>query len=160
MKEYNLSENILIFGQNINIARKRKNLDICELSLKAHYDRNNLSQLKYGEHNISYKAAINIARALNVSFPQLFSRNFFNESERIFFEDDFLRVYSENIKRELKMRGIIQSHIYIESGIQEASVSRILNGKNKNPTLQTLSLIAGVVDNDLTNLFSRSTERG
>ena len=69
-------EILLVFGQNIKKAREKQNLDIRELASRAKYDRNCLSQLEYGEHNITYKTAVKLAKELNTSFPALFSRNY------------------------------------------------------------------------------------
>ena len=160
MKQNNLSESILIFGQNIRKTRERINLDIRELAEKAAYDRNDLSRLEYGEQNISYKTAVNLAKTLNVPFQQLFSRNFTVNNKEEFCEDDFLMIYIENVKRELKKRGMTQAHIYVECGIQEAMVSRLFTGKNMNPTINTLGLIASAVsDGDLKKLFSRLSQK-
>lgn len=158
MEQNNLSESILIFGQNIKKTRECINLDICELARKLAYDRNNLSRLEYGEQNISYKTAVNLAKALNVPFPLLFSRNYTVSDKEEFCEDEFLMIYIENVKRELKMKGMTQAHIYVGCGIHESTVSRIFTGKNVNPTINTLALIASVcTDGDLKKLFSRSS---
>lgn len=160
MKQNNLSESVLIFGQNIKRTRERINLDICELAKRTAYDRNDLSRLEYGEQNISYKTAINLARALNVPFQQLFSRNYVVNDKDKYCEDEFLQIYIENIKRELKARGMTQAHIYVECGIHESTVSRIFTGKNVNPTINTLALISSVVaGGDLKKLFSRLSEK-
>lgn len=147
---------LIIFGQNIQKARKKQNLDISELASRAGYDRICLSRLECGEHNVTYETAVKLAKALDTSFPALFSRNYLTETAGTFCEDDFLLVFTENIERELRAKGMMQVHIYIDSGIQEAVVSRILNGKVKNPTLQTLYKIAsGTTDGDMARLFSR-----
>lgn len=147
----------LVLGQNIRRARERKNLDIKELANRIHYDRVCLSRMEYGEQNITYKTAIKIAAELDVSFPALFSRNYLSVDTEGFREDNFLLVFIENIKRELKVNGMLQTHIYIECGIQESSISRLLSGKIKNPTLGTLCKIASAVtDGNMTRLFSRN----
>lgn len=160
MEQKNLSESILIFGQNIKRIRERSNLDICELAEKIDYDRNDLSRLEYGEQNISYKTAVDFAKKLNVPFQMLFSRNFAVNDKEKFCEDNFLMIYIENIKRELKAKGMTQAHIYVECGINESTVSRLLTGKKANPRINTLALIASAVaDGDLKKLFSRSCDK-
>ena len=151
-------EALLVFGQNIRKTREMRNLDISELASLVHYDRVCLSRLEYGEHNVSYMTAIKLAKELNISFPSLFSRNYKVEDAECFCEDNFLMVFIENTKRELKMKGMIQTRIYIECGVQEASISRLFNGKMKNPTLNTLCKIATVVaDGNVARLFLRNT---
>lgn len=152
-----IKEILLVFGQNIKKAREKQDLDIRELASRAGYDRNCLSQLEYGEHNITYKTAMKLAKELNVSFPTLFSRNYFTNNRNDFYEDDFLMIFVENLKRELKSKSMMQVQIYIKCGVQESVLSRILNGKTKNPTLETLCKIAaGVTDGDMNKLFLRN----
>lgn len=149
-------EMLLVFGQNIKKAREKQNLGIRELASCTKYDRNCLSRLEYGEQNITYKTAMRLAKELNIPFPVLFSRNYCVNNEDFFCEDDFLMVFVENLKRELKSKGMIQVQIYIECGVQESVISRILSGKTGNPTLGTLCKIAAVVtDGNMTRLFSR-----
>ena len=157
-------EYVVVFGQNIRRAREKKNLRICQLASLSGYDRLCLSRLEYGTQNIQYRSALDLAKALNTPYPDLFSRNYLNEQDNDRFnyscgysEDDFLLVYAENIRRELRMYGINQTRIYIESGVPESVISRIMNGKDKNPTIQTLCKIAAVTNRDLNYLFSRTT---
>lgn len=157
-------ESVIVFGQNIRRARERKNLRICQLASLSGYDRLCLSRLEYGSQNIQYGSALDLAKALDTPFPPLFSRNYLNEQANNRFsysggysEDDFLLVYTENIRRELQMRGINQTRIYINCGVPESVVSRIMKGKDKNPTIQTLCKMATVTNRDLNYLFSRTT---
>ncbi len=155
-----MPDTLLILGQNIKKARDKQNVSIKALASGIAYDRICLSRLECGEQNVSYLTVVNIASALNVSFPALFSRNYSNDSVEEFRKDDFLLVFIENIRRELRANGITQTRIYIESGIQESVISRILNGKTENPTIKTLALIASVVsDEELSRLFTRKLAR-
>lgn len=97
-----------------------------------------------------------LAKELNTPFPALFSRNYLTNSGDVFREDDFLMVFVENLKRELKSKGMMQVQIYIECGVQDSVISRILSGKTDNPTVATLCKIAtGVTDGNMARLFSR-----
>ena len=65
-------------------------------------------------------------------------------------------IFIENLKRELKQKSIMQLQVYIECGVQESVISRVLNGKIDNPTLGTLCKIAAAItDGNMTRLFSR-----
>lgn len=153
------TEALIIFGQNIRQTREKRKLNISELAARSQYDRNCLSQLEYGEYNVSYQTALKLAKELNISFPALFSRNYLPTESDIFCEDDFLMVFIENIKRQLKAKGMSQARIYIESGIQESVVSRVLNRKINNPTINTLWKIArSITDDDMSRLFLRNNE--
>ena len=73
--EFNVKDILLVFGANIRRAREMQGLGIAELAASIDYDRGCLSSLEYGEQNIEYSTALNLARKLNVPFPALFSRN-------------------------------------------------------------------------------------
>ena len=150
-------EILLVLGQNIQKAREKQNIDIKELANRIGYDRICLSRLEYGEQNVTYKTAMKLAKELNTSFPSLFSRNYLSENVEEFCEDDFLMVFIENIKHELKVKGITQTRIYIEYGVPESVISRVLSKKTDNPTLDTLYKIAmGATDIEMSKLFSRN----
>ena len=147
-----------VFGENVCFYRKKRNMNIQELSNKVSYDRVCLSRVECGEHNIRYNTALKLAKELNVSFPSLFSKNDIENSIDIFFYDNFLGIFIDNIRKELRYKRMTQSRIYIESGLNESVVSRVLNGKTNNPTLNTLFLIAtSVTDKDIGKLFIRTT---
>lgn len=152
---------LLVFGQNVRRARKKKNWKLNELACKAGYDRMCLSRLEDGEQNIKLGTALKIAEALDVSFPKMFSRNFMEEKKgkkavsENFQENDYLSVFVENFKRQLKKTGRRQMTVYIETGIDETAVSRIVKGKNKNPTIRTLSAMGHITESGLDSLFTR-----
>lgn len=163
MDSFTDTEQLIVFGQNIRKSRKRKNLTIIRLAELSGYDRLCLSKLEYGNQNIRYSSAQNLAKALDVPFPALFSRNFLNEQANNQFsysgsytEDDFMLVFIENFRRELQTKRLTQMRVYIDSGLPEATISRILKGKDRNPTLCTLCKMAAVTNRDLSFLFSRT----
>jgi transcriptional regulator with XRE-family HTH domain len=75
-----------------------------------------------------------------------------------FSDDDFLLVFIENLRRELKKRGFNQLHIYVDSGVAESVVSRIMQGKDKNPRIQTLCKMAASINIEISSLFLRTTD--
>lgn len=154
---------VIVFGQNVRRARVQRNMSIIQLATLSDYDRGCLSKLEYGAQNIRYKTAYALSRALNVPLPILFSRHFSIEmsteqNSRLtgFSEDDFLLVFVENIKRELHSRNLAQNRIYINKGLNESIISRILRGKETNPTICTLETMAVITNRDLAYLFSRT----
>ena len=74
--EFNPKDILLVFGANIRKTREAQGLGIAELASSIKYDRGCLSLLEYGEQNIEYITALNLARKLNAPFPALFSRNY------------------------------------------------------------------------------------
>lgn len=163
--EFDSKQVLLVFGSNIRKEREKQGLTISELSDSIGYDRGCLSSLEYGEQNIEYNTALNLARKLNISFPILFSRNyldnFSNSTSPIasgFNEDDYLLVFIENFQKLMKKKGLRQIDAYGETNIQTALISRIINRKISNPTIKTLSAMAYTVDTEMYYLFSRNSQ--
>ena len=153
-------EALIVFGHNIRMTRERKGFTLNKLAKRANYDRLCLSRLEYGTQNITYRTAINLAKALDVPFPFLFSRNYSlveNDKFLIYTDDDYLLVFIENLKRELAKKNLGQFHIYMESGLSESVASRIINGKEINPTIITLERMASAINAGLFILFQRNT---
>ena len=152
--EFDPSEILLVFGSNIRKSREMKGYTISDLATSINYDRNCLSALEYGEQNIEYLTALNLARKLNVSFPALFSRNYLSDLgynslnfSGNFIEDDYLLVFIENFQKIMKSKQLRQP----------ALISRLINRKALNPTIKTLYAMAYTIDVEMYNLFLRSS---
>lgn len=161
--EFDPKEILLVFGANVRKAREMQGLGISELATSIGYDRGCLSSLEYGEQNIEYITALNLARKLNAPFPSLFSRNYLNDlaNENTSFygnftEDDFLLVFIENYQRVMKSKQLKQIEIYGATDVQTAIISRIINRKVLNPTIKTLYAMAYTADVEMYSLFLRS----
>lgn len=162
--EFNPKEILLVFGTNIRNAREMQGLSISELATSIGYDRGCLSVLEYGEQNIEYKTALNLARKLDTPFPALFSRNYLNDLANNnssfsgnFTEDDYLLVFIENFQKLMKRRQFKQIEIYGATDVQTAMISRIVNRKACNPTIRTLYAMAYTADSEMYSLFLRNT---
>lgn len=162
--EFNPADILLVFGSNIRKSREMQGYTISDLAASIEYDRGCLSALEYGEQNIEYATALNLARKLNVPFPALFSRNYLNDlanDKNDFFgnykEDDYLLVFVENFKRDMKSKQLKQIEIYGATDTQTAMVSRIINRKALNPTIKTLYAMSYTVGTEMYNLFLRNT---
>ena len=160
--EFNPAEILLVFGSNIRKSREMQGHGISDLAEAIEYDRGCLSALEYGEQNIKYITALNLARKLNVPFPALFSRNYLNglASDNLdfsgnFMEDDYLLVFIENFQRVMKSKQIKQIEIYGATDIQTATISRIINRKTLNPTIRTLYAMAYTAGIEMYSLFLR-----
>ena len=148
LDSYN-KEILKVFGSNISLARKTRNWSLMDLAIKADYSRIYLKKVECGEKDIQLDTAIKLARALDVSFPKLFQRR---ESGRLieegavdnekFQEDDYLLIFSENVKAELRRKRKNQYSLYSQAGIDPSTLSRILNMKVKSPRISTLTVIA------------------
>lgn len=161
--EFNPSEILLVFGSNIRKAREMQGYGISDLATSIKYDRGCLSALEYGEQNIEYSTALNLARKLNAPFPALFSRNYLNglanDSVNFsgnFTEDDYLLVFIENFQKVIKKKQIKQIEIYGATDVQTAMISRIINRKALNPTIKTLYAMAYTAGVEMYSLFLRN----
>lgn len=162
--EFNPAEILLVFGSNIRKSREMQGYTISNLAASIEYDRGCLSALEYGEQNIEYATALNLARKLNVPFPALFSRNYLNylsndknDFSGNYKEDDYLLVFVENFKRDMKSKQLKQIEIYGATDTPTAIVSRIINRKALNPTIKTLYAMSYTVSTEMYNLFLRNT---
>jgi transcriptional regulator with XRE-family HTH domain len=162
--KFNVSDTLIVFGTNIRKVREMRNLTISELADRAKYYRGCLSSVEYGEQNLRYEKAVGLARALDVSFPALFSRNFINDVANencnfsgSFQEDKFLLIFVENYKRELMDKNLKQINVHNATGQDRVVINRILKQKNGNPTIRTLAALASVTGSELYSLFSRNT---
>ena len=149
---------LAVLGQNLRTAREMKELSHLDVAQLSGYDRQCLSQLEYGEQNVRYNSVMKLAKALDVSFPALFSRAFkvLPDREGDYQEDDYIAVFRTNFRRVLLKNNESQKNICARSGIPEASISRILRGGNSNPQVTTLYAMAESVHIELADLFKRS----
>lgn len=156
-------EMLLIFGANVRKVREANRIPLGKLAKEMGYDRQCLSSVEYGEQNLKYKTAFRLAQSLDSSFPALFSRNFVpptdnpKQSTSSFQYDDYLVVFIENVKNELKFKRLRQIDIYVATGINEVHINRLLKQKEPNPTIKTLATLAVAVEKDLTTLFTRNS---
>ena len=148
-----------IFGNNVRIARNNKKLTICQLAKNIKCDREGISLIENGERNPNFVTAIKIAKALDIAFPDLLSRNFSlvldDNIGSKYTEEAFLLIFAENINKRLNNLEMNQRQLSIDTGISESNICKILKGKNKNPRLTTLDLLSKAIQTDLTQLFTR-----
>ena len=162
-------EGCIVFGQNIKNAREKQSITKQKLAERIGYDRNSLSKLERGEKNVQYKTAVRLAKALDVPFPKLFSRNYIDDINRQteksfsipehFVQDDYLMVYIENIRFKYLSQNLTQQDLASDSGLTKALVNMILHKENKNPTIDTLYKMAKAAGGSLEEMFSRASER-
>ena len=151
-----------ILGHNIRRIREMRQYSYLELALLCKYNRQYLSALELGEKDIQLSTVVKIARALDVPLSQLFSRSFDGSIDLLsehFTSDDFLLVFCTNVRRYLSASGKKEFHIYMETGMDTATINRILNQHITNPRISTLSKISTGIGIDLGSLLTR-TERG
>lgn len=155
-----INQNIKTFGTNLQYIREDRKLTFKELSKKAKYDRQSIPLVEYGEKNIKFQTAFNLAKALDVSFPMMFSskikemdRSKLNEYK--FQDDDFLMVFAANIKRHMSLTKLSQAKVADMVGLQYETVSRILTGTHKNPYVNHLAQMATAAGTNLYVLFTR-----
>lgn len=154
------ADELTILGCNIQTLRHHKQYTLQQLAQFSKYDRTCLSNLEKGIQNIEFNTLIKISKALDIAFPSLFSSGLKQEIEkstlRQYFDDDFLLIFVDNFKRNMFKRRRDYLYVYIQSGIQEAVISRIVSGVEKNPTILTLIAMAQACSVDLEAMFIRN----
>ena len=151
-----------IFGHNIQRVRERKQYSFTEIATMSGYGRQYISALELGEKDIQLSTAIKLARGLDVPLAKLFTREPDGDTavlDGAFTEDNYLLVFNSNVRRRLMATGTKEIHIYMETGMDTATINRILNAKTIDPRISTLAKIAAGVGADLGVLLSR-VERG
>lgn len=153
-------ENILqIFGHNVRRVREKQQYSYLDLERLSGYSRQYISSLELGEKDIQLSTAVKIARALNTPFPKLFSRSFdidISVLREEFRDDDFLLVFSTNVRKHLAAVGKKEIHIYMETGMDTATINRTLNKRTSDPRISSLAKIAAGVGLDLNDLLNRT----
>lgn len=159
--KFNKEKILTLLGANIQIVRKKQNVTLTQLSSKAHYDRFCLKQLESGNQNIKLNTAKKLAQALDIPFTMLFSIDVdslllqLNNNHSGYIDDDYISIFVTNFKRSSQDKRIPQFKILIETTTPEATVSRIVRGKNKNPEITTLYALAFTIRKDMSILFTR-----
>lgn len=144
-------KNILMkFGANIKKARQKRNLTIEQLS-----------KLESGKQNIKLNTAKKLACSLNVTFAMLFIDNdsfslkLDDVNQLEYIDDDFLGIFIANFKYHLRNNKNKQIMVYINTSLSAETVSRLNQGKVRNPMLTTLYALAFTVKKEMSFLFTR-----
>jgi len=152
-----------IFGHNVRRVRENRQYSFSDVEKLSGYGRQYISALELGEKDFQLSTAIRIARALDVPLAKLFTRVFDSDAavlDEAFTEDDFLLVFSANVRRCLMAAGKKEIHIYMETGVDTATINRTLNIKTVDPRVSSLAKIAAGVGADLGVLLTRSEGGG
>lgn len=67
-----------VFGENVRNARRDRALSQKELSEKSGISRSSISMIENSKIDIYFETANRLAKSLDISLPQFFSRNFSN----------------------------------------------------------------------------------
>lgn len=153
---------LYILGKNIRAFREQQGKSCKDFAEDIGYHRLALANLEYGGKDIQLKTVIKVAQKLDVPMPYLFSDIFISEYLTMQVErrpryagDDFLLVFSQNVKECLRTRGA-QAALCEAVEMDASNVSKILNCKLKNPCIVTLDALAEGVGKELSGLFSRT----
>lgn len=150
-----------IVGGNVRFIRKRKNLSLKALAKKSNYNRNAISELEKGNRDISIDRLIKLSEALDISLPDLISRNIvddYEEDKFRFVNDDYLNVYISNVKKRLKKLGKYQYALNVDGDISVSTISRIFKGNISNPRISTLVIISNLIEVPIDKLFRRQED--
>lgn len=151
---------IVALGDNLKYVRDRRGFTFIQMEKISGYDRECLALVEYKEQDIKYFTAIKLAKALNISFPRLFSRELrqMDQAElnqHPFQSDDYLAVFTVNMKRQIQRKQMKQTEVAEISEIQPETISRILTGKYRNPLISKLAAMATATDTNLNDMFTR-----
>ena len=151
-----------ILGNNIKAFREQEGKSCKNFAEDIAYHRLDLANLEYGIKDIKLSTAVKIAEKLDIPLPYLFSDIFISEYLTMnverrpgYTEDNFLFVFSQNLKECLGTKGA-QAELCAAVEMDASNVSKILNGKMKNPCIATLDTLAEGVGKELSVLFSRT----
>lgn len=144
-----------IFQQNLKAAREHRGISLIELQALTGYNRQAISTLEYAVHDVGLANAVKLARALDYDFPSLFMRTFDLHEAMAFQEQDYLGIFSENVKRLLGEKRWHQYSIAVKADLDKTTVNKILTRK-VNPKLTTLVRIAAVFGRELPELLTRN----
>lgn len=146
-EKMDLNDERRIFGRNLYTLIQKRNWSMRRAADEIGYGRNDFSGIINGTKNFQLKTAVKIAKFFDVSLFLMFSRQFDVKEYRerfLFIETDYMNVFVENFNRKSLKRSRVE--------LDAATLSKILNGKYKNPTIKTLETICldnGVVLSEL-----------
>lgn len=139
-------------GRNLRYLRGEKTLSV--FSQEIQYNRLSLSKVEYGDQNIKINTVIGIAKLLNKDVGMLFDISFVDDKEicqsRVFKDIDYMSLYRNRVNKILDRMKFPISRINPEKREQ---ISRVLNGNNNNPTVETLAEISTVIGVPLSKLL-------
>lgn len=146
-----------VFSENIGKIMYQKGMTQEDLAKQSGLTRQTVNKVlglsRKNNEDMSLETAISISRALDYNFPDLFSRNFDPNKVSIYKEDNYLIIFTGNVKRIIK--GKKQKLLSTSPGIQESTISDILNENITNPKMSSLVSIANSIEKDLSILFTR-----
>lgn len=110
--------------------------------------------MEVGKQNVTLNTIIKISKALDVNLTTLFFREN-NTYYRNYIEDNYIEVFSENVKKNLLKKRKSLCSLSIDIEIDLATLSRILNGKQNNPWIISLEKIAKGINKNIGDLLIR-----
>ncbi|PGB43614.1 helix-turn-helix domain-containing protein [Bacillus toyonensis] len=146
-----------VFGENIRNARKYRALSQRELSVKSGISRSSISMIENSKIDIYFETAKRLAKSLDISLPQFFSRNFSNGKTATYIEDNFLLIFSQNVTSLLKKKNKYQTYLYASTNLSPSTINEILKQK-VNPKLSSLYQIADALETTVSELITRKGE--
>lgn len=145
-----------VLGSNLRAGRLQRGMTLLQLAACSGYDREELSSLEDGAHDLRFESALSLCRALNLELPAVCGRFFQEQPEKKpFSEADLLPIFAANVRRVLSQKGLRQAALQARVGLDPSTVSKLLNGRLKNPRMTTLYRIARSVECELENLMRR-----
>ncbi len=152
---------IKVFGENIRAIREKKNLSLLQLEDISKYDNNLITLLENGEKDITLNTAVRIAKALDVYFPYMLSRNFKVVIETMdietipkFVDDNYQLVFTDNVKRHLMQNSLSKMYLANIAELEPTTLRSLFAGR-KVPLFLTIEKISNAISTDVSELFIR-----
>lgn len=149
---YQVIPEVKNLGRNLRYLRGEKKIQV--FSEEIQYNRLSLSKVEYGIQNIRIKTVIKIAKILNKDVGMLFDISFVDDKEicqsRAYKDIDYMSMFRARVNEFIRINEYPISKINPD---KREKISRLLNGNNNNPTVETLAEISSVIGVPLSKLL-------
>lgn len=145
-----------ILIENFNKLLIKENISISEISNKSGISRVTLSKIfnnNINSNNLSLDTCLKLSQYFDIYFPSILVRS---NLDKIYVNEDYLNIFTNNVKYHLKIKNKEQKILSTSPGISESTISELLTGKNKNPRILTLYQISNTLNISIYKLFEES----
>lgn len=145
-----------ILIENFNKLLIKENISISEISKKSGISRVTLSKIfnnNINSNNLSLDTCLKLSQYFDIYFPSILVRS---NLDKIYVNEDYLNIFTNNVKYHLKIKNKEQKILSTSPGISESTISELLTGKNKNPRILTLYQISNTLNISIYKLFEES----
>lgn len=162
LKKKKICNAVRNLGDNLQFICGKEGMSNKDFALKINYDRIRLSKLFVGEQNIKLSTAKRIASKTGYSLSALLNISFREDAEyrkkELYKENDFMKLFLYFVKEKMKEKEITQADICDCSGMDKATLSRILSNQEMDLTLKTMEKITHALGYELNVALKEETK--